>query len=87
MPKRIYVGNLPFDVEREDIGRLLDGQGEVKSVDLQPDSAKKTTIAIIVFEGEGPNTVVKALNGRNVAGRKIVVSTDREVVINHEEQY
>lgn len=50
-------------------------------------AATKTALAAIVFEGEGPNTAVDALNGRDIGGRKIAASTDRSVVINHEEQY
>lgn len=86
MPKRIYVGNLPFKAEENDVRRLVDGHGAVERVEIKADKTNGSAMAVIVFEGEGPNTVIDAVNGRSIAGRKIVASTDREVVINHEEQ-
>ncbi len=86
MPKRIYVGNLPFSASDDEIRAMLEGHGKVEAINIKPDAKNKSAMAAIVFEGEGPNTVVEALHGRKVGGRQIVVSEDRNIVINHEEQ-
>ena len=86
MPKRIYVGNLPFSASDDEVRGLVRGHGEVKGVEIKQDAKTESAMAVIVFEGEGPNTISGALNGTMVGGRKIVASDDRSVVINHEEQ-
>ena len=87
MPKRIYVGNLPFDTSPDDLRPLLKGHEGVKGVEIKNDASTKSAMAVLAFEGEGPNTLIEALNGSTIGGRKIVASDDRKVVINHEEQY
>ncbi len=87
MAKRIYVGNLPFTATDAEVRALLKGHGEVKGIEIKTGAKSKSAMAVIVFEGDGSKTAIDALNGSTIGGRKIVASTDRSVVINHEEQY
>ncbi len=80
MPKRIYVGNLPFSASDDEVRQMGERHGRVQQVRVKADKANENAMAVIVFEGEGPNTVVAYLNGRKVGGNIIVASDDRSAI-------
>lgn len=85
MPKRIYVGNLPATASEADVSKLVSGSGRVEAVEFTRDKSRDSAMATITFAGDGPKTV-DDIDGQRFGGRVIKASSDRAVVINHEEQ-
>ena len=90
MPKRIYVGNLPFDITHEQVDSYFRGNAHVVDAPvvekLKRDRATESARAIVVVEGGEPDAIAASVHGTEIGGRTIACSTDRSVVINHEEQ-
>lgn len=85
MAKRIYVGNLPAKASEADVTNLVARSGKVESMEIHRDKSGDTAMATITFAGDGPDSV-DGIDGQRFGGRVIKASTDRSVVINHEEQ-
>ena len=82
------IGNLPFTATEGDVRGYFRGNAHfVEKVEIRTDPKNKTAMAAIALGDGTPDTVVDGLHGQVIDGRQLVASTDREVVINHEEQY
>ena len=76
MTKQIYIGNLPFETTEEEVRRLCSPFGKVKSVAMirDRDSGRFRGFCFVELEPAAAAAAISALNGQEVAGRKIKVS-------------
>lgn len=80
MEKKLYVGNIPYEMSGEDIKKEFSEYGEVSDVFIVKDrnTGRPRGFAFVTFaEGEDADRAVAEMNGKEVGGRKIVVSEAR----------
>jgi len=82
MGTRVYVGNLPFNVDEEQL-RLLFAEGgrevlEVKIVTDRDTGRPRGFAFVDMASQEEAQTVINSLNGTEVGGRSLTVSMARE---------
>lgn len=73
----IYVGNLSFKVNEDDLRQLFEEFGELNSVKIITDkySGKSKGFAFIVMDNDSEaNSAIQELNGKDLADRQIVVN-------------
>ncbi len=78
MSKRIYVGNLPFSANDQEVRELFEEFGEVTSVNLITDRETGRPRGFGFVEmGEGGSEAIDALNGKEMGGRTLNVNEAR----------
>ena len=76
MGMKLFIGRLPYEFSEDDLSEVFSKYGKIESVHLakDKDSGKSKGFAFITFqsrkEGSG---AIKAMNGSEINGRKIVV--------------
>lgn len=81
MSKKLYVGNLPFSMEDEDLRRLFEPFGTVESARHITDQASGRKKGFGFVEMSSPEEAEAAkgsVNGTEVGGRPIVVDIAQE---------
>jgi RNA recognition motif-containing protein len=76
----IYVGNLSFKVEENELSKLFEEYGEVSSVKIITDkySGRSRGFAFVVMDDDDEaKKAIEALNGTAVDNREIVVNEAR----------
>ena len=76
----IYVGNLSFKVEEQELTKLFEEYGEVSSVKIINDkySGRSKGFAFVVMDNEEEaKNAINELNGHSVDNREIVVNEAR----------
>lgn len=77
----IYVGNLPYSAEEEDLRKLFEEFGEVDSVKIIIDkySGKSKGFGFVeMTNGEEGNEAIQNLNDSDMDGRNLKVNEARE---------
>ena len=78
--KKLYVGNLPFDVTDDDLEQLLGQHGTVESAvviqDKMTGRSKGFGFVEMADDGEA-DAAIEALNGQDFGGRALTVSEAR----------
>lgn len=82
MGARVYVGNLPFTVDTEQLRTLVE-EGGRKALDVKivtdRDTGRPRGFAFVeMATQEEAQAVIGTLNGRDVGGRTLTVSMARE---------
>jgi cold-inducible RNA-binding protein len=82
MGTRLYVGNLPFDVDESQLRTLFQEGGrqvtEVKMI-MDRDTGRPRGFAFVEMASQADvQAAITALNGREVGGRALTVSEARE---------
>lgn len=80
MSKKLYVGNLLYEVSDEDLKELFSQQGAVASASVvrYHDSGRSKGFGFVEFENEeDAKKALDALNGQDFKGRKLIVSEAR----------
>jgi RNA recognition motif-containing protein len=80
MPKRIYIGNLPFSATDQEVRDLFSEYGTVESVHLvtDRDTGRPRGFGFVEMEtDEGAAEAIGALNGRDMEGRNLNVAEAR----------
>ncbi len=79
MPKRIYVGNLPFTSTTEEVGELFGQYGAVHSVSLISDreTGRPRGFGFVEMDDEVADQAISALNGFELDGRQLKVTEAR----------
>jgi RNA recognition motif-containing protein len=76
MSKKLYVGNMGFDVDQADLKRIFSVYGLVEEVEIVMDSvtgrSKRFGFVGMSTEAEA-ETALASLNGRSCGGRPLVV--------------
>ena len=78
MPKRIYVGNLPFSASDDEVREVFEEFGTVNSVDLvmDQDTGRPRGFGFVEMES-GADEAIERLNGSDLGGRSLNVSEAR----------
>ena len=80
MPKKLYVGNLPYEVREEDLTENFGEIGECIAVNIVRDKYSGSSRGFGFVEmatEEEAQEAIRQLNGRELFGRKIVVQEVR----------
>ena len=72
---KLYVGNLPFDADENAITSFFENQATINEIAIATDKGGKPKGFAFVFinEKDKGDDVVKALNGKELNGRRIKV--------------
>lgn len=75
MTKKIYVGNLPFDVTEDAVRELFAAHGEVNSVSLitDRDTGRPRGFGFVEMES-GADDAIQALDNTSLGGRNLKVN-------------
>ncbi len=80
MKKKLFVGNLPFSLEEDELRALLESFGEIESISMPLDHAtgKKRGFAFVeMATQEGAEAAIRGCDGRTMGKRSIVVNLAR----------
>jgi RNA recognition motif-containing protein len=80
MEKKLYVGNLAYEITEDNLRSLLSKAGTVTSVDLikDRDTGRSKGFAFVEMSSQSEaEQVIKDLNGKNVGNREIKVNLAR----------
>lgn len=74
--KKLYVGNLPFDTDEEQIRELFSTYGDVKSVDMINDreTGRFRGFCFVAMDNSEADAAIQALNGYSFGGRPLKVN-------------
>lgn len=79
---RVYVGNLPFKTTDEELRKLFEAFGKVKSADVirYRNSGRSKGYAFVVMDEEGANKSIEHLNDNEYESRilKVRIAKPRE---------
>lgn len=81
MPKRLYVGNLPWSTNSQSLTALFSAHGNVKFAEVISDreTGRSRGFGFVEMESdEASKAAIDALNGADVDGRQITVNEARE---------
>jgi len=80
MPKRIYVGNLPFSATESEIRTLFEEYGTVREVNMITDreTGRFRGFGFIEMDDEEADTAVSKMDGVEFGGRALRVNEARE---------
>ena len=80
MPKKLYVGNLPFSVTEEELREKFAEHGEVVSVSLINDryTGRPRGFGFVEMNEEGADKAIASLDGVDFGGRNLKVSVARK---------
>ena len=82
MGTRLFVGNLPFDINENDVRAFVEGDGRtVHSVKIvtDKDTGRPRGFAFVdVGTDEEAQAAISALNGKGLGGRALVVNEAQE---------
>jgi cold-inducible RNA-binding protein len=80
MNNKLFVGNISFKMEEEDLKQLFSQSGNVLSVAIPTDrdTGRKRGFAFVEMENEqAAQAAIDALNGKTVDGRELVVNASK----------
>lgn len=79
MAKRIYVGNLPFRTNEDEVRGLFESYGTVNSVNLISDreTGQPRGFGFVEMEDSGADAAISALNESPYGGRTLKVNEAR----------
>lgn len=80
MGKKLYVGNLSYDVRDEDLSQLFSEHGEVESANVIMDrmTGRSKGFGFVEMSSEQEaQSAIAALNGRDYSGRVLTVNEAR----------
>src|SRR5690606_14582302 len=74
--KKLYVGNLPFDTDEEQVRELFSTYGDVQSVDMINDreTGRFRGFCFVAMENSEADAAAEALDGYNFNGRPLKVN-------------
>lgn len=80
MSKKIYVGNLPFSANSDEIRELFAAHGTVINVNLISDreTGRPRGFGFVEMEDEDATRAIEAINGTEFGGRTLNVNEARE---------
>lgn len=80
MPKKLYVGNLPFNAEETQLRDFFAQHGPVVSVKLISDreTGRPRGFGFVEMDVEEIDPIIEAVNGQDFSGRPLKVNEARE---------
>jgi CspA family cold shock protein len=80
VPKKLYVGNLPFSATEDSVRELFAQFGEVTSATIVTDRERGRSKGFGFVEMENADAAVAELNGKDFQGRNLRINEAREGV-------
>ncbi len=79
MSKKIYVGNLPFSANEDELRALFATHGDVQSVNLITDreTGRLRGFGFVEMDESGADAAIAALDGQDMGGRALKVNEAR----------
>jgi RNA recognition motif-containing protein len=79
LSKKIYVGNLPFTADEQQVRDLFGEHGTVESVAMinDRDTGRFRGFCFVEMEDAGADKAISALNGKDLDGRDMKVNEAR----------
>ena len=80
MGRRLYIGNLPFDVNEDELRTMLSAHGPVNEINVVMDkfSGRARGFAFATMNTqESATAAIQALNGKDWKGRALTVNEAR----------
>lgn len=79
MSKKIYVGNLPFSANDDELRALFATHGDVQSVNLITDreTGRLRGFGFVEMDESGADAAIAALDGQDMGGRALKVNEAR----------
>ncbi len=77
---KLYVGNLPFSVEEQELKDLFSSYGSVTSVQLitDRDTGRSKGFGFVeISNDDEANNAIQELNGKDFGGRAVIVNEAR----------
>ena len=80
MSKKLYVGNLPFSTNEDEIRDLFTPYGEVQSVNLIVDreTGRLRGFGFVEMDDAGAAAAIQNLDGKELGGRTLKVNEAQE---------
>lgn len=80
MSSKLYVGNLPFTAQEDDVRNLFATYGDVLSVALINDreTGRPRGFGFVEMDASGAKSAVEALDGQDFQGRNLRVNEAQE---------
>jgi cold-inducible RNA-binding protein len=78
--KKLYVGNLSFNISKTDLEQMFASHGTVTSVQIitDRDSGRSKGFGFVEMESDADaQAAIAALNGKNIDGRDLTVNEAR----------
>lgn len=76
----IYVGNLPYSIDRDQLREIFAQYGEVRAarIVIERETGKSKGYGFVDMDNaEEANAAIAALNGTDIGGRKAVINEAR----------
>lgn len=81
MNSKLYVGNLPYEISKEDLEKFFAQAGEVKSASIiteRDDPSRSKGFGFVeMATSEEAQKAIKELNGKELGGRALIVNEAR----------
>lgn len=79
MNKRIYVGNLPYTANEDEVRELFSRYGEVASVHLITDreTGRPRGFGFVEMPADDADEAISALDGKDMGGRQLRINEAR----------
>ncbi len=79
MAKRIYVGNLPYSANEDEVRALFEAHGTVNRVDILVDreTGRARGFGFVEMEDAAADKAIDALNGQDMGGRALKINEAR----------
>ncbi len=76
MSKKLYVGNLPYDVSEDQIREMFSEYGDVESVDMINDreTGRFRGFCFVAMDNSDADAAIDGLNGTQYGGRELKVN-------------
>lgn len=78
MTKRLFVGNLSWGAQEDDVRKAFEAYGTVNSVNIVTDRESGKSRGFGFVDMENADAAINGLNGADFQGRKIAVNEARE---------
>ncbi len=74
--KKLYVGNLPWSTDEEELRKMFEEMGDVQSVALITDreTGRSRGFGFVEIDDEGAEKAMSELNGKDIGGRPLRVN-------------
>jgi len=74
--KKLYVGNLPWTTNEEELRQMFEEMGDVQSVALITDreTGRSRGFGFVEIDDEGAEKAMNELNGKDIGGRPLRVN-------------
>ncbi len=80
MAKKLYVGNLPYTTNDDELRQLFEEYGSVESADVVSDreTGRSRGFGFVEMDDEGADKAMRALDGKDFGGRPLRIDEARE---------